>query len=654
MPKYDFSGYATKVNLKCSDGRTIMKNAFKENDGQTVPLVWQHLRNDPTNVLGHAMLENREDGVYAYCKFNDTDAAKTARELVQHGDIKSLSIYANQLVQRGGNVTHGMIREVSLVLAGANPGALIDNLSIQHGDDYETLDDEAIIYTGLSLQHADENQNGRKVPSSSQNDEGDDGETVQDVFNSMNEKQKNVVYFLIGQALQGDSGDDEAEQADYDEGFYHADEEDDGETVQDVFNSMTEKQKNVAYFLVGQALESAGEEEDDEDDDMAQDAYDDYNDYNGGYSMKRNVFDAQDTYEANVLSHADIEMIFSNAKKFGSLREAVKDFTLEHSITGTEGDSFPEDVLFPDARTVTPTPEMIMRQQEWVSKVWNATKKSPFSRIKSTAANLTADEARAKGYIKGKKKQEEVITMLKRVTTPQTVYKLQKMDRDDIIDITDFDIVAWLKAEMRLMLNEELSRAILVGDGRTPGAEDKINESNIRPVWKDDDLYTIKYTVPFESSDTDDVKADKIITAAHRARKDYMGSGSPVLYTDTDTITTLLLAKDKVGRRLYNTMAELASALRVREIVEVPILEGLTREARPSVPEESDKTFGLLGLIVNLSDYNIGADKGGAVSMFDDFDIDYNKYTYLIETRCSGALTRPYSAIALEYVASGE
>lgn len=589
MAIYDFGGYATKANLKCSDGRVIMPNAFKANDGQKVPLVWQHQRNEPTNVLGHALLENREDGVYCYCKFNETNSAKQAKQLVEHGDITSLSIYANQLSQQGRNVTHGQIREVSLVLAGANPGALIDNLAISHSDgSYEPVDDEAYIYTGLDLEHSveyeeedhiehaeDENQNG-----------GDSEETAEDVFNTLNQKQKNLVYAMVGYALGGDEEDDDEAE--------HSDE--------------------------------------------------------GGEEMKTNVFDqTEENTQTNSLSHEDKQAIFANARKYGSLKQAVQDFALEHSIVGTgaQSNQFPEDILFPEARSVTPTPEMIMRQQEWVSKVWNATRKSPFSRIKSVAADITGDEARARGYIKGKKKKEEVIAMLKRVTTPQTVYKLQKMDRDDIIDITDFDVVAWLKAEMRLMLNEELARAILVGDGREAG-DDKINETNIRPVWTDDDLYTIKQTVKFSESATDDEKASQLIKAVHYSRIDYRGSGSPTLYIDSHSLTMLLLAEDKIGRRLYNTVTELATALRVREIVEVPVFDNLERDGRSGVPEESGKKYKLRMLIVNLTDYNVGADRGGAVAMFDDFDIDYNKYTYLIETRCSGALIRPFSAIAIE------
>lgn len=570
--KFDFGGYATKADLKCADGRTIKKDAFKENDGKTVPLVWQHQRNNPSNVLGHAYLENRKDGVYAYCKFNDTDSAKDAKTLVRHGDITSLSIYANQLKESGGNVYHGLIREVSLVLAGANPGATIDNIYFEHSEDSES--DEAIIYTGLDLsltdvekiEHAEEGQNGSESE--------DDSETVKDVFDSMTEKQKKVVYAMIAHALSDDEEDD-MEQSDEDENDIEHEEGDDNMNV----------------------FEKQGKEA-----------------------------------NTNELSHDEMMAIISDANRYGSLKTSV----LEHGITNI-------DVLFPEAQFVTPTPEMIMRDQAWVSKIWNGVRKSPFSRIKSAAANLTMTEARAKGYIKGKAKVEEQFSLLKRVTTPQTVYKKQALDRDDLIDITSFDVVAWMKAEMRLMLNEELARAILVGDGRTAGADDKINETNIRPIYTDAETYTIYYKLAGST-------ADNIIDGANHARKDYKGSGSPALFTTSDTLTTLLLSKDTTGRRLYNTTTELASALRVSEIVEVPVMENLSRTVTVSTGESSSttKTMNLVGIIVNPIDYVVGADRGGAVSMFDDFDIDYNKEKYLIETRCSGALYRPYSAIILE------
>lgn len=580
MAKYDFGGYATRAGLKCSDGRVIMKDAFEHDNGQRVPLVWQHQRNDPNNIIGYGDLENRPDGMYVYGKFNDTPNGQIAKSLVEHGDIRSLSIYANQLSQNGPAVKHGKIREVSLVLAGANPGAFIENLSVEHGDgDYETLDDEAVIYTGTELSHGEH-------------------------LNETSEKEIKM-------------GGKEVKNEDLE----HED-----KTVKEVFDSMTEEQKNVVYAMIGYALENGdnkAEQSDDDDNDLEHDD-------KGGNNM--NVFENHgESNENDTLTHDEMTAILADAKRCGSLKESV----LQHGITNI-------DYLFPDPKLVNNTPEMIMRQQDWVSKVWNATRKSPFSRIKSSAANLTEDEARAKGYIKGKLKKEEQISLLKRVTTPQTVYKKQKLDRDDIIDITDFDVVGWLKAEMRIMLNEELARAVLIGDGRLSSSEDKINPLNIRPIWTDEETYTIHYTVEIPTNADGSAEADAIIEAANRSRKNYKGSGSPVAYLDTETLTTMLLAKDKVGRRLYNTVAELASALRVREIVEVPLMEGQTRTTTDS------KQFQLLGIIVNLNDYVIGADRGGAVSMFDDFDIDYNQQKYLIETRCSGALVVPYSAIVLE------
>jgi HK97 family phage prohead protease/HK97 family phage major capsid protein len=560
MKTYDFSGWATRNNLRCSDGRTIMKDAFKHNDGQTVPLVWNHQHNDPLNVLGHALLENRDEGVYAYCKFNETESGKNAKLLVEHGDVSALSIYANQLKQQGSNVIHGSIREVSLVLAGANPGAFIDSV-MSHG---EESDDEAIIYTGedISLFHADE------------------------------KKDKPV--------------DEKSE---------------DEETVADVFNTLTEKQKTVVYAMIGQALEEKEESEDNNDN----------NDSKGGNkTMKHNVFDKEDA-KKDVLSHSDLEAIFADAKRYGSLKDSV----LAHGIEQI-------DYLFPDAKNVTDTPQFIQRDMGWVQKVMNSVHRTPFSRIKSVLADITEDDARAKGYIKGKQKKDEVFTLLKRTTTPTTIYKKQKLDRDDVVDITDFDVVAWLKSEMRMMLDEEIARAILVGDGRLSSSDDKINEQNIRPIWKDDDLYTIKAPVEVASNATSDQKAKAFIRAAIKARKNYKGSGEPTLYTTEDVLTDCLLMEDTTGRVIYDSVAKLATALRVKEIVTVPVMENQTRT------DSENNTLSLMGLIVNLADYNVGADKGGAVNMFDDFDIDYNAQKYLIETRCSGALIKPYSAIALE------
>jgi HK97 family phage prohead protease len=559
MKTYDFSGWATRNNLRCSDGRTIMKDAFKHNDGQTVPLVWNHQHNDPLNVLGHALLENRDEGVYAYCKFNETESGKNAKLLVEHGDVSALSIYANQLKQQGSNVIHGAIREVSLVLAGANPGAFIDSV-MSHG---EESDDEAIIYTGedISLFHADE------------------------------KKDKPV--------------DEKSE---------------DEETVADVFNTLTEKQKTVVYAMIGQALEEKEESEDNNNNDDSK---------GGNKTMKHNVFDKEDT-KKDVLSHSDLEAIFADAKRYGSLKDSV----LAHGIEQI-------DYLFPDAKNVTNTPQFIQRDMGWVQKVMNSVHHTPFSRIKSILADITEDDARAKGYIKGNLKKDEVFTLLKRTTTPTTIYKKQKLDRDDVVDITDFDVVAWLKSEMRMMLDEEIARAILVGDGRLSSSDDKINEQNIRPIWTDADLYTIKTPVTVAANATADQKAKAFIRAAIKSRKNYKGSGEPTLYTTEDILTDCLLMEDTTGRVIYDSVSKLATALRVKEIVTVPVMEDLSRTVEGT-------TYNLMGIIVNLTDYNIGADKGGAVNMFDDFDIDYNAQKYLIETRCSGALIKPYSAIALE------
>lgn len=559
MKTYDFSGWATRNNLRCSDGRTIMKDAFKHNDGQTVPLVWNHQHNDPLNVLGHALLENREEGVYAYCKFNETESGKNAKLLVEHGDVSALSIYANQLKQQGSNVIHGAIREVSLVLAGANPGAFIESV-MSHG---EESDDEAIIYTGedISLFHADE------------------------------KKDKPV--------------DEKSE---------------DEETVADVFNTLTEKQKTVVYAMIGQALEEKEESEDNNNNDDSK---------GGNKTMKHNVFDKEDT-KKDVLSHSDLEAIFADAKRYGSLKDSV----LAHGIEQI-------DYLFPDAKNVTNTPQFIQRDMGWVQKVMNSVHHTPFSRIKSILADITEDDARAKGYIKGNLKKDEVFTLLKRTTTPTTIYKKQKLDRDDVVDITDFDVVAWLKSEMRMMLDEEIARAALVGDGRLSSSDDKINEQNIRPIWTDADLYTIKTPVTVQTGATAYEKAKAFIRAAIKSRKNYKGSGEPTLYTTEDVLTDCLLMEDTTGRVIYDSVSKLATALRVKEIVTVPVMENLSRV-------DNGTTYGLMGIIVNLTDYNIGADKGGAVNMFDDFDIDYNAQKYLIETRCSGALIKPYSAIALE------
>lgn len=587
----DFSGWATRNDLKCSDGRVIRRDAFKHDDGIKVPLVWNHQHNDPRNVLGHAWLENRPEGVYTYGFFNDSESGEIGKILVKHGDICALSIYANQLQQRGCDVLHGEIREVSLVHAGANPGAFIDSM-LKHG---ENSDNEAIIYTGmpLYLSHSDADK---------QEDKADDGEKKE----------------------TSEKKDDPEKKTDSDE----------EKTVADVINSMTEEQKNVMYAMIGRAMDDQGESDPESEDNNDDDSK------GGTNTMKHNVFDKDDRQKENVLVHSDgsevsseeISTIFGDIKRYGSLKDSV----LAHGIDNV-------DYLFPDAQTLANTPEFIQRDTGWVKKVMSGVHHTPFSRIKSIFADITEDDARAKGYFKGKLKKEEVFGLLKRTTTPTTVYKKQKMDRDDVVDITDFDVVAWLKSEMRMMLDEELARAYLIGDGRLASSDDKINEQNIRPILKDEELYTIQATVSVQSSATEDDKAREFIRTAIKARKNYKGSGQPTLYTTEDILTDCLLLTDTTGRDLYTDVAQLAKKLRVKEIVTVPVMEGV-----------NGKNGGaLMGIIVNLADYNVGADRGGAVNMFDDFDIDYNQQKYLIETRCSGALIKPYSAIALELSTAG-
>ena len=560
--KYDFSGWATKNNLRCSDGRTILKDAFKHNDGQTVPLVWNHQHNDPLNVLGHALLENRESGVYAYCTFNDTEAGKNAKMLVEHGDVTALSIYANQLRQKGGNVEHGVIREVSLVLAGANPGAFIDSI-LRHG---EASDEEGVIYTGemLVLAHADEEPK-EEMKEEDKEVKDNKEKTVQDVVDSMSEEQRNVMYALIGQALEG---------------------------------------QNVEHSNI----ENGGEDE-----------------------MKHNVFENENVKDNNdVLTHAEEEAILRDAKRYGSLRESC----LQHGITNIDAAGY----LFPEYQNLNKEPDFIQRDMGWVSKVMAGVHRTPFSRIKSLQANITEDEARALGYIKGKQKKEEVFTLLKRTTDPQTVYKKQKLHRDDVLDITDFDVVAFIKREMRMMLEEEIARAILIGDGRLTSSDDHISDQHIRSIANDDALYAIHHQVT-PAAETPEALAKAMIRESLRARKDYKGSGEPTLFCSESVLTEMLLLEDANGRIIYDSVAKLATAMRVKEIVTVPVMEEAKNNA---------KTKDILGIIVNLRDYNVGADKGGQVSMFEDFDIDYNAQKYLIETRCSGALTKPYSAIVLE------
>lgn len=548
--KYDFAGWATKANMRCSDGLTIMDNAFADNDGETVPLVWNHEHSDANNVLGHAMLQNRNGGVYAYCTFNKTQNGQNAKEMVKNGDITQLSIYANKLKKRNNCVMHGDIKEVSLVLAGANPGAHIEDV-ICHGD---IMEDQGVIFTGedfeeyegdVELQHADENQN--------------EEETIAEVYNSLTPKQKKVVEFMIGSALED--------------------------------NNMKGEGEN---------------------------------------NMKQNAFSNKNNQEEEVLSHSEMTAILDDARRSGSLRESV----LAHGITNI-------DLLFPDYQNVDNKPTWITRDMGWVDRVMKSVHHTPFSRIKSMAADLTEEDARARGYMKGNLKKEQVFSLLKRTTDPQTIYKKQKIDRDDAVDITDFDVVAWIKEEMRFMLNEEIARAILIGDGRLASSDDKIKEDHIRPIVNDAALYTIQKSYDVKDL-TDSTRIKEFMRSAVKARKDYKGSGSPTLYTTEDMLTDMLLLEDNQGRLLFDSVEKIKAYLRVSDVVTVPPMENFSYEL-------DHKKCYLDGIIVNLNDYNVGADKGGAVSMFDDFDIDYNRQKYLIETRCSGALTKPYSAIAISH-----
>lgn len=586
---FDFSGYATRVDLKCSDGAIIREDAFKHQNGETVPLVWQHLHNGPENILGHAMLEHRKDGVYAYASFNDSEQGRNAKELVRHGDVKALSIYANKLVRRGVDVLHGAIREVSLVLSGANPGAYIDNVVIAHGDSYETSEDEAIIYTGLSfeiqaetIEHADDS----KEPDMAE-------KTVGDIFETLTEEQKNVVYYMIGEALSEAGADDEAEHS----AFYENDD------------------------------------------------YISHNDGEETITMTRNVFESlahgTPMDEGLTLSHSDIKSIFADGERKNSLKEAV----IAHATTyGIEN----IDMLFPDAQTIGNRPEFIKRRTEWVASVLTDTHHSPFSRIKTILADITEDDARAKGYIKASMKKEEWFTLAKRVTTPQTVYKKQKLDRNDILDITDFDVVIWVKEEMRLMLDEEIAAAALVGDGRSAGDPDKIKSPSptadgegIRAIALDASYYA--YKVEWDAADADDVPfVDRVMTSL----VDYTGSGSPKLYTSPQILAGLLVERDTLGRRMYSSRAELATAMGVSAIVDIPA-SILARANFQTTAGAVTTTHSLKGIVANLRDYTFGSDAGGKTTLFDDFDIDFNQQKYLLEARLSGTLTKPFSAATL-------
>lgn len=687
VKKCDFSGWATKANLLCSDGRIIMKDAFKHCDGAKVPLVWNHQHNRPEDVLGHAILENREEGVYAYCSFNDTESGQEAKKCVQHGDVNQLSIFANKLKHQGCNVIHGMIREVSLVLAGANPGAFIDSIAA-HG---EESDCEGYIYTGEYIDaepiyHADSEDNAEKgedkvadetkksdktigdilktlteeqmeavyvligqmaadagVKHSDENnseeiehsDEAAGEKTVQDVLDTLNEEQQVVVYGIIGE-LMGDDEMEHSDEEDEEDGeIEHADGDEGGKTVKEVLDTLNEEQQKVFYSIVAELLP---DEEDDEDDAEEDVKHSDEGFEGGNDDMKVNTFDQNK--EANVntnmgetLSHAEMTAIMDDAKRGGSLKDAV----LAHGITDL-------NIMFPDHKALTAEPELIKRDDDWVAKVLGGVHHSPFARIKTIFADITAPEARAKGYTKGNLKIEEVFKLLKRTTNPTTIYKKQKFDRDDIIDI-NWDVLPFVKKEMRMMFNEELARAILIGDGRDPveEANDKINEECIRPIWKMEELFTVKVAVPVAAEAAADDKAKAFIKACIKSRKQYKGSGNPVMFMSEDLLTDCLLIEDANQRTIYDTVEKLAAKLRVREIIAVPVMEGVKRT------DDDDKEFALAALYVNLKDYNVGTDKGGELNFFDDFDIDYNQMKYLLEGRCSGSLVKPHSAVAIEF-----
>ena len=615
--RFDFSGWATRNDIKCADGRTIRRNAFIDCDGATVPLVWSHDHSGPSTVLGHGLLENRPEGVYVYGSFNNTPDGQNAKEAVRHGDIKYLSIFANRLTQKAGDVLHGMIREVSLVYAGANPGAYIDNAVIEHSDGtYGLSDDEAIIFCGESLMHSDEEEEETMAY-----------RPADEVFDEMTDEQKNAVYEIAG-AVLSDAGIDldniehSDEEDDYDEEEYDDDQEYDEEDYDD---DQDYEEDDYAY--------------DEADEDYGDDVeHADY--YDGGEDMYYNVFDNEAAVGDGALSHDEMDSIFSDARTMGSLKESFLAHAADYGIEDIE-------YLFPEPKEQNVPPEFIKRPDNWVGVIMSGVHHTPFSRLKSSFADITADEARAKGYLKGKLKKEEVFSLLKRTTSPTTVYKKQKMDRDDTIDITDFDVVAWIKKEMRVMLDEELAGAILVGDGRLASDDDKIKEDCIRPIYKDADLFTIKYalgpddTVPQTATTIEDMAqyyAKGFIKAAIKSRKGYKGSGNPTMFTSESMLSEMLLLEDTIGHPLYKTEAELATKMRVSRIVTVPdeILDRAKVDGEP-----------VFAIILNLNDYNVGADKGGSISMFEDFDIDYNQQKYLIETRCSGSLTKPFSAIVI-------
>ena len=647
---YDFAGWATRNNIRCSDGRTIRHGAFSGDNGKRVPLVWMHNHKDVQQVLGHADLEERDEGIYAYCSFNGTDHGQNAKEYVKHGDVVALSIYANELKEnkKTGDVLHGAIKEVSLVLAGANRGAVIDSI-LAHG---ELSEDEAEIrfvgYGDVIVHKEDEDDEEEMEENEAESEEdeeseseesdeekddedkeksvkhadesdGDDDETVADVIATLNEKQKKAVAIIISQITSGKGGKDLSHADDQNEAS------DDGETVEDVYNTLTEKQKKVVAFIVDQAAEQA----------------------KGGSEMKHNVFDG--AQPQNTLSHEDFAEVFKVGRQMGSLRAAFDAAEEEGFLEHADGDYGVRNLeyLFPEAKTINTTPEFIKRDTDWVDGVLNGTHHTPFSRVKSIFADITEDDARARGYIKGKLKKEEVFGLLKRTTEPQTIYKKQKLDKDDIDDITGMNIVSWIRSEMQLMLREEIARAILIGDGRPASSDDKIRETNIRPVYNDADLYTVKVPVNVSVSATDDEIAKALIRAMVKSRKQYKGSGNPVFYTTEDYLTDALLLEDGIGHVLYDSEDKVATAMRVSKIVPVEVMEGQTIEIDENGVK---KTYPLIGTYVNLKDYNIGTNGGAKTDLFDDFDIDFNQYKYLYETRMSGALIKPFSAVSFYLV----
>ena len=655
MPKkhYDFAGWATKNNIRCSDGRTIMHGAFSADNGKRVPLVWNHQHDNVRNVLGHADLEERPEGVYAYCSFNNTEHGQDAKDCVKHGDIVALSIYANQLKQNGSNVVHGAIREVSLVLAGANRGALIDSV-LEHG---ELSDDSAEIrfvgYGDIELHHSDldeqdDDYEDEELDDYQEDDEADedeenlqhadngeakkeekedDGETVADVMNTLTDKQRKAVAIIIEQAIADSKGDKSMSHAD---GDAQNDAENDDETVEDVYNTLNEKQKKVVDFLIGEALKNKDSE--------------------GGSEMKHNVFEGSENVQ-NTISHAEIHEICRVGKQMGSLKAAVDQAYEEGVLEHAEGDYGINniDYLFPDAKAMTTEPELIKRDMGWVDDVFNGVHRTPFKRVKSVFADITEDEARAKGYIKGKFKKEEVFTLLKRTTDPQTIYKKQKLDKDDLEDLEDnFNVLPWIKNEMNMMFREEVARAILIGDGRPSSSDDKIQENHIRPIYNDEDLFTVKVPVEVKSGATEDDIARALIKAMVKARKQYKGTGNPTFFTTEDYLTDCLLIENTLGERLYKSEAEVATAMRASKITTVEPMENKTI----SITAEGGRTtsYPLMGVLVNLTDYNVGAKNGGKTDFFEDFDIDFNQQKYLYEARMSGALKKPFSAISFYLV----